>query len=213
MSDDFKNLDDIDFIAQINPKSFLGANPYRKAQSVPKVTFTKKSVFNEDGELVFESSSVNYSKNKGGFVISYTEKMCEFISKCSTGSIVRVFLYIAHHQNYGTDGKTFGYRCSHKYLQQVLHIDKSTLWDALKYLKDNFLVNVMTIEGYTEFMVNPAYVTIGSDKKTRMKEWSRRWAEYWVKQNAKRVPASDRKEDEVARQADEVFGKVGDIQF
>lgn len=132
--------------------------------------------YDENGEIISDVTARVYGRNGAGFVISYTEKMCDFLLKVKTGSIVRVFLYIAHHQNYGTDG-VFGYRCSHKYLQQIFGMDKSTLWGALNYLKDNFLINESKVDGCTEFMVNPMYVTIGTDRKTRMNEWNRRWAE------------------------------------
>lgn len=148
--------------------------PVKKPAEVKFVTMTMTDV---NGEIITQVTKNHKYANGSGFVISYTEKMSDFLMKVSTGSIVRVFLFIAHHQNYGTDGKTFGYRCSHKYLQQVLRIDKSTLWDALKYLKDNYLVHVGKVEGYVEFMVNPDYVTIGQDKKGRRAEWNRRWAE------------------------------------
>ena len=64
-------------------------------------------------------------------------------------------------------------------------MDKSTLWDALKYLKENYLVHVGKVEGYVEFMVNPNYVTIGQDKKGRQAEWNRRWAKTLKEQSDK----------------------------
>lgn len=141
-----------------------------------EVRFIITTLTDRNGEIVTQVTKTHKYANGSGFVISYTEKMCDFLIKVSTGSVVRVFLFIAHHQNYATDGTTFGYRCSHKHLQQILRIDKSTLWDALKYLKDNYLVHVGKVEGYTEFMVNPDYVTIGQDKKGRRAEWNRRWS-------------------------------------
>lgn len=146
-----------------------------RAKKTAEVKFVTMTMTDVNGEVITQVTKAHKYANGSGFVISYTEKMSDFLMKVSTGSIVRVFLYIAHHQNYGTDGKTFGYRCSHKYLQQILRIDKSTLWDALKYLKDNYLVHVGKVEGYVEFMVNPDYVTIGQDKKARRAEWNRRW--------------------------------------
>lgn len=130
-----------------------------------------------DGEIISQSESVVQMKNGSGFVISYTEKVSEFLRKCSTGSIVRTFLYVAHHQAYGNDGEQFGFRATHKQIQTFLNLDRSTLWDALKYLKENYLVHVGKVNGYTEFMVNPQYVTIGRDKQARVREWNRRWAE------------------------------------
>lgn len=154
------------------------------------IKYVTTTLTDENGEVVYSSTRQKKYANGSGFVISYTEKMCEFLTKVSTGSVVRTFLYIAHHQNYGTDGKTFGYRCSHKYLRQVLRLNKSTLWDALKYLRENYLVHVGKVEGYVEFMVNPDYVTIGQDKKARRSEWNRRWAES-LKQTAQKQPQLD----------------------
>lgn len=149
------------------------------ADEEPAPLIYKKSVgYDSNGEIVYETMKRIRPRNGSGFVISYTEKMCEFLTKVSTGSIVRVFLYIAHHQNYGTNG-VYGYRCTHKYLQQVLRIEKSTLWEALKYLKESFLINETKVAGVTEFMVNPNYVTIGVDKKARINEWNRRWQQLW----------------------------------
>lgn len=152
----------------------------------------KKSVQIYDvatGELISWSESEMRTKNGSGFVISYTAKMNEFIEKTTAGSIVRVFVYLAHHQDYGNNvNRTFGYRSSHGNLQKLLNVDKKTLWRALDYLKENYLVHVMKIAGSYEFMVNPNYVSIGADKKSRMAEWNRRWAitQKEAAQNAKK---------------------------
>ena len=110
-------------------------------------------------------------------MISYTAKMCEFLEKTRQGSFVRVFLYIAHHQNYGNDG-VFGYRCSRSHLAKVLRLEPRTIYSALEYLIEKFLVVENRIDGLLEFMVNPAYVTIGGDKKAREREWNLRWEMY-----------------------------------
>ena len=143
-----------------------------------KIAKKKVVAYDDNGEIIFEVTRANRWSNGSGFVISYTEKMCEFLEQTTTGSIVRTFLYIAHHQNYGNDG-VYGYRCSHKYLQKVLGLSRKGLWEALNYLKDKFLVNVSRVDGAVEFMVNPNYVTIGTSKKDRMKEWNRRWELHW----------------------------------
>lgn len=108
-------------------------------------------------------------------MLSYTEKMCEFLEKTKQGATVRLFLYIAHHQNYGNDG-VYGYRCSHKFLYKILGLDRKSVYNALAELKRNYLVHELFINGVYEFMVNPDYITIGTDKKMRVKEWNRRWA-------------------------------------
>jgi len=143
--------------------------------------------YDENGEISSDTVRRQKSMNGSGFVISYTAKMCDFISTTKQGSVVRLFVYLAHNQQYGTDGKTFGYRCSHKYLQQVLSLDKKSIYNALQYLKENFLVLETREEGSSEFMVNPQYVTIGTDKKARLKVWNERWAQYWKIKESRKV--------------------------
>ncbi len=149
-------------------------NKALKEEERNEVVYRQFIGVNAAGEIIYDVTRKVKSQNGGGWVISYTEKMCEFLTRVSTGATVRVFLYIAHHQSYGVDGQ-FGYRCTHKYLRQVLNISKPTLWASLKWLKENYLVNEMEIDGATEFMVNPNYITVGTDKKARVREWSRRW--------------------------------------
>lgn len=169
--------DAVSKLAIKSPETFLDLNPPSSPDLPRKKSFIETAAYDADGELISKSLRSFRSQNGSGFVISYTEKMCEFLEKVSSGSIVRVFLYIAQRQAYGNDGRTFGYKCSHKYLYKILNLDRSTLWDALKFLKENYLVHVAQADGAYEFMVNPNYVTIGSDKKTRWAEWNRRWAQ------------------------------------
>ena len=61
----------------------------------------------------------------------------------------------------------------------MLNIDRKTLYTALKYLEENVLVLETRIDGQSEFMVNPNYVTVGRDKKARMTEWNNRWIQHW----------------------------------
>ena len=96
--------------------------------------------YDKNGEILSRVEKKAVSKNGSGFVISYTEKVCDFLAKTDKASVVRIFLFIAHHQQYGQDG-CFGYRCSHKYLEQVLHLNRKTVYEALAELKKAFLVN------------------------------------------------------------------------
>lgn len=143
-------------------------------EEISKSVFYRQVIgYDEDGNVIFDCIRRPRYQNGGGFVISYTEKICEFLSKVSTGSIVRVFMFIAHHQSYGNDGH-YGFRCSHKFLEQSLNLNRATVWDALNFLKSKNMVNVSRIDGSLEFMVNPSYITIGADKKAREREWLRR---------------------------------------
>ena len=138
--------------------SFSRAAPKRRL--VKSVSITDA----DTGEILKESSSAQVHQNGSGFVISYTEKMCEFLQKVAQGSVVRIFLYIAHHQNYGNDG-IYGFRCTHRHLREALNLNRKTVYEALQYLFDNYLIVENRFCGSPEFMVNPDYVTIGTDKR------------------------------------------------
>ena len=162
--------------------------PVKSSSGKPNLAGCTETIrYDENGEISSDTVRRQKSMNGSGFVISYTAKMCDFISTTKQGSVVRLFVYLAHNQQYGTDGKTFGYRCSHKYLQQVLSLDKKSIYNALQYLKENFLVLETREEGSSEFMVNPQYVTIGTDKKARLKVWNERWAQYWKIKESRKV--------------------------
>lgn len=146
--------------------------------AVPRVRYKEITTFDNNGEIISQATVQNIGKNGSGFVLSYTAKMDEFIKKTSTGSIVRVFLYLAHHQNYGVDG-VFGYRCSRQHICDALGLTRKSVYTALEYLIKEFLVNEIRVAGTSEYMVNPDYITIGANRKTRDREWSQRWEFYW----------------------------------
>lgn len=138
----------------------------------------------KNGEIIADTTRRVSKPNGSGFVISYTEKMIDFLKKVSTSATVRVFLLLAHRQGYGDNG-IYGYRCTRKFLQEVLHLSKPSVWAALNYLIDNFLVVENRFDGQTEFMVNPDYVTIGTNKQARLREWSLRWQMYFKNKERK----------------------------
>lgn len=141
-----------------------------------KPAFVQVTRYNSAGEVLSEVTVADKKQNGSGFVISYTEEVSKFIEKYSAGSIVRLFLYLAHHQQYGVNG-VYGYRCSHKYLRQVLNLDKKTIYNAMTELKNEFLVHELRVDGVSEFMVNPNYITMGREKKDRLRVWNERWAQ------------------------------------
>lgn len=137
----------------------------------------------KNGEIIRSYSSRSRSQNGSGFVLSYTEKISELILKVEQASILRVFFYIAHHQHH----ELGGYRCSRKHLAETLNLNAKTVYDALKWLQDHFIVNESRVDGQLEFMVNPAYVTVGADKKKRLALWNSRWESHWKKKYADQI--------------------------
>ena len=84
---------------------------------------------------------------------------------------LRVFFWLAlnlHEQ-------TGFVRTTKKYLAEILGIDAKSLYRALKWLQDNYIVHQLHCKGYYEFMLSPYYVEWGDDKKDRLDEWNNRW--------------------------------------
>lgn len=161
-----------------------------ESETSKRMTAYKEVItYDSNGEMLSDVVRKPYKPNGGGFVLSYTEKMCEFLERTKQGATVRVFVYIAHHQQYGNDG-VWGYRCSHKYLKQVLSLDRKSIYNALSALKEQYLIHELIADGVSEFMVNPQYVTVGTDKKARIREWNLRWEEENKRRNASLVYSS-----------------------
>ncbi len=125
----------------------------------------------DSGEVLSDTTRAG-SGNGKGWVIMYTDKINELVSKCTSGATLRVFMLLAAGQQFEERGMI----TTKKAVQEHLKIDKSTCLEAFKWLKENMVINECKINGCTEFMVNPLYITVGRDKKKRQKEWLRRWA-------------------------------------
>lgn len=142
------------------------------------VVWTEVQQIDENGEVVKEYGFIpKFARNRGGFVIAYTQAMSEFLEREQQGSVVRIFIYIAAHQDYGTNG-VYGFRTTRSYLAKALSLTRKTVYNSLEYLKSKYLVNELRINGSLEFMVNPDYVTIGGDRRARDREWKERWIFY-----------------------------------
>lgn len=157
-----------------------------KANEAHRTAYVEVTRYDSNGELISSNTFTAKKQNGSGFVISYTEKMTEFIAKTDVPSVVRIFLYIAHNQQYGANG-VYGYRCTRKHLEQVMNITRKSVYSALTKLKEDFLVNEVKIDGLSEFMVNPNYITMGRDKQARIREWNLRWERELKAKAARRI--------------------------
>lgn len=122
------------------------------------------------GELIREVVSRG-SPNGRGWVIVYTENVQELLLKCNSAATLKVFMYLAVNQQF----EERGFITTKTAVQEKLGITKKTCIEAFNWLKENMIINEMRVNGCTEFMVNPRYVTVGRDKKAREKEWVKRW--------------------------------------
>ena len=143
------------------------------AETAPIIRYSESIAYDENGEIVSDILYRSHYENGSGFMLCYMSNIDELITKVKQASILRVFFHISSHQQYGNDN-VFGLRCSKKHLQDTLGIQRPTLWVAINWLKNNFLINEMQVAGVFEYMVNPNFVTIGKEKKKRVDEWNRR---------------------------------------
>lgn len=124
----------------------------------------------ESGEI-YSDVFTRGNPNGKGFVLMYTEKVVKLITTCPSATTLKVFMLLSMGQQYEEHGMV----TTKKAVQDKLGITKPTCIEAFKWLKDNFIINECKVDGHTEFMVNPDYVTVGRDKKKRQAEWVRRW--------------------------------------
>jgi len=134
-------------------------------------------VINADtGEVVHHVTTIGSQLGKG-WVVMYKDRTTEFICSCPSASTIKVFFLLAMGQKFDNHGMI----TTKKAVQEKLGITKQTCLEAFKYLKEKFIINECKVDGVTEYMVNPALVTVGRDKKAREKEWVRRWSGQVIK--------------------------------
>lgn len=132
---------------------------------------TQTTIYDEEtGEIEYDGVTSG-SRNGKGFCLMYTDKVQDLILKCPSAATLKVFMLLSMGQQFEERGMI----TTKKAIQDKLHITKPTCLEAFKWLKENFIVNECKIDGHTEFMVNPDYVTVGRDRKKRRAEWVRRW--------------------------------------
>ena len=133
---------------------------------------TQTIVFDEDTGEVKSDSTRRRCQNGKGWVIMYTDKVNELIAECDSAATLKVFMLLSMGQQFEERGMI----TTKQAVQEKIGVTKQTCLAAFKWLKEHMIINECKINGHTEFMVNPRYVTVGRDKKAREKEWIRRWA-------------------------------------
>ena len=103
-------------------------------QVVGEAFYTTVIVTDKDGNIVSEITTSTRHKNGSGFMIGYCDKINKFVETTRSGSVLRVFFYIASRQNYGTNG-LYGYRCTREHLCKKLNLDRKSIYTALEHLK------------------------------------------------------------------------------
>lgn len=85
--------------------------------------------------------------------------------------IIKIFFYLAFHQ---PDDGIRGYVIDKTQLQYDLKLGRTNFLVALRWLKENTVVNELKMVGYSDFMVNPYIVMNNGNKDERIAEWNRR---------------------------------------
>ena len=85
--------------------------------------------------------------------------------------IIKIFFYLAFHQP--QDGIR-GYVIDKTQLQFDLKLGRTNFLVALRWLKENTIVNELKMVGYSDFMVNPYILMNNSNRDERIAEWNRR---------------------------------------
>ena len=99
------------------------------------------------------------------------DKCNNLLKKPLQAATLRVFFWFA----LNTHEQTGFVRTTKKYLAETLNLDAKSLYRALKWLKENYIVHQRRCHGFFEFMVSPYYVEWGNDRQARLSEWNLRW--------------------------------------
>lgn len=104
-------------------------------------------------------------------MISIDKKLWNLLSDAPTANILKIFLFIALNQ---PDEGIHGLRTTKIQLAIDLNLKIRTIFDALKWLEDNLLVQELKMAEDFDFMVNPHFVMNNSNFDERKEEWNRR---------------------------------------
>ena len=87
----------------------------------------------------------------------------------------------------------FGYRIDKTQLQVDLNPGRATFFTALRWLRENLVVNELKLALDSDFMVNPYIVMNNGDRDARIAEWSRRIKRYDANVNKNRPKSISRR--------------------
>lgn len=104
-------------------------------------------------------------------MVSIDKNVFKILNDAPYSSTFKIFFYIALNQ---PDEGVHGLRTTKEQLAIDLNLKIRTIFDALKWLEDNLLVQELKMAEDFDFMVNPVFVMNNSDKNERFAEWNRR---------------------------------------
>ena len=104
-------------------------------------------------------------------MIQIDKNVFKLLNDAPHSSMFKIFFYIALNQ---PDEGIRGLRTTKIQLANDLNLNIRSIFNALKWLEDNLLVQELKLADDFDFMVNPRFVMNNSDYNERFAEWNRR---------------------------------------
>ena len=104
-------------------------------------------------------------------MVSIDKNIWKLLSDAPSALTFKIFFYIALNQ---PDEGSHGFRTTKIQLSIDLNLKIRSIFDALKWLEDNSLIQELKMAEDFDFMANPVYVMNNCDQKERFAEWNSR---------------------------------------
>lgn len=104
-------------------------------------------------------------------MISIDNSVWNIINDAPSASVIKIFFFIATNQP--SEG-VHGLRITKEELAFSLKLEKSIIFQSIKWLKDNLLIQELKFDEDFDYMANPRFVMNNSDFQERLDEWNRR---------------------------------------
>lgn len=104
-------------------------------------------------------------------MIQIDKSVFNLINNAPTALNIKIFFYIALNQ---PDEGIRGLRTTKIQLAVDLNLNIRSIFNALKWLEDNLLIQELKMAEDFDFMANPRFVMNNSDYNERFAEWNRR---------------------------------------
>ncbi len=125
------------------------------------------TIFDSDtGKRIHETISYG-TQNGDGWMIVYREPFMELARETTNPSILRIFMSLMTKQEFDRGIKT-----TKKAVADELGIERTSTWNAFKWLKEHGYIKERKVNGQTEFLLNPTVTTCGKNRKEKIKLWN-----------------------------------------
>lgn len=104
-------------------------------------------------------------------MIQIDKSVFKLLNDAPYSSTLKMFFYIALNQ---PEEGIRGFRTTKIQLAYDLNLKRRSIFESLKWLKENLLVQELKMADDSDFMANPRFVMNNSDYQDRFAEWNRR---------------------------------------